>query len=143
MAQMVGETGKVVAVDVQDEMLQMVRKKAANEGLGSRIVTHKSEPNEIGIPDKVDFALAFYMVHEVRDAEAFLKEVASLLKPEGRLLIVEPKFHVSASAFRKTLGAARLAGLKVVSEPKVLFSRSILFELDNDSVNAPPNSTHI
>ena len=128
MAKMVGETGKVIAVDVQDEMLQIVKKKAAKERLESRIITHKSKPDRIGISDKVDFALAFYMVHEVPDVEAFLKEIATMLKPNGRLLIVEPKLHVSASLFEKTLEAARLAGFKPISEPKIRFSRSKLFQ---------------
>jgi ubiquinone/menaquinone biosynthesis C-methylase UbiE len=128
LAKMVGEAGKVIAVDVQDEMLQMVRKKAAKEGLESRIITYKGGQNRIGISDKVDFALAFYMIHEVPDVEAFLKEVATLLKSSGKLLIVEPKFHVSASSFKRTLKAAQLAGLKAISEPKIRFSRSILFQ---------------
>ena len=127
LAKMVGENGKVIAVDVQEEMLQMVRKKAAKEGLQSRIITHKSGQNSIGIYDKVDFALAFYMVHEVPDVKAFLKEIALLLKPNGKLLIVEPKIHVSASSFKNTLEAAKLAGLKPISEPKIRFSRSMLF----------------
>ena len=82
-------------------MLQMVRKKAAKEGLESRIITYKGGQNRISISDKVDFALAFYMIHEVPDVEAFLKEVATLIKSKGKLLIVEPKFHVSASSFRE------------------------------------------
>jgi ubiquinone/menaquinone biosynthesis C-methylase UbiE len=128
MAKMVGETGKVIAVDVQDEMLNLLRIKAAKEGLESRIITYKSEPDRIGISDKVDFVLAFYMVHEVSNVEAFLKEVALLLKPKGKLLIVEPKFHVSASSFKRTLEAAHLAGLKPVYEIKIRFSRSMLFQ---------------
>lgn len=141
MAQMVGDSGKVIAVDVQDEMLQMVRKKAAKESMESRIITYKSEVNNIVISEKVDFALTFYMVHEVPDVEAFLKEIASLLKTKGKLLIVEPKFHVSALSFQKTLDAARLAGLKEVSSPNIRFSRSVLFELVDDSVVGPPHST--
>ena len=129
MAKMVGESGKVIAVDVQEEMLQIVREKAAQQGLESRIVTRKSDPERIGISEKVDFALAFYMVHEVPNAEAFLKEVASVLKPKGRLLIVEPKMHVSAAAFEKTIEVARQAGLSPISEPKIRFSRSKLFQL--------------
>jgi ubiquinone/menaquinone biosynthesis C-methylase UbiE len=129
LAKLVGETGRVIAVDVQDEMLQMVRKKAAKEGLESRIITHKSGQNRIDISDKVDFALAFYMVHEVPSVDAFLREIASLLKPKGKLLVVEPKFHVSASSFEKTIEAARLAGFKATSEPKIRFSRSVLFEI--------------
>jgi len=129
MAMMVGESGKVIAVDVQEEMLQIVLEKAAQQELQSRIVTHKSDPDRIGISEKVDFALAFYMVHEVPNAEAFLKEIASLLKPKGRLLIVEPMFHVSATAFERTIEVARQAGLKPVSEPKIIFSRSKLLSL--------------
>ena len=129
MARMVGETGKVIAVDVQNEMLQIVRKKADKERLESRIITHKSEPDRIGISEVVDFALAFYMVHEVPNAKAFLKEIASLLKQDGKLLIVEPKFHVSASSFKRTLEAALMAGLKPIAEPKISFSRSMLFQL--------------
>lgn len=129
MAKMVGESGKVIAVDVQEEMLKLVREKAARYGMQARIVTHKSGPCGIGLSEKVDFALAFYMVHEVPDAQAFLKEVASLLKPRGKLLIVEPKMHVSAEAFKKTVEVARRAGMKIVSEPRVLFSRSKLFQL--------------
>ena len=126
---MVGETGKVIAIDAQDEMLQILRKKAVKEGLGSRIVIHRSEPDRIGVSDKVDFALAFYMIHEVPDVEAFLREVASLIKYRGKLLIVEPKFHVSATSFKKTLEAAQLAGLEPVNEPKIRFSRSVLLQL--------------
>ena len=129
LARLVGETGKVIAVDVQNEMLQMVRKKAAKEGMKSNIITYKSDPRRIGIEEKVDFALAFYMVHEVPDAEAFIKEIAAILKPNGKLLIVEPMLHVSASSFKKTLDAARLAGLKPISEPKIRLSRSVLLQL--------------
>ncbi|MCG6538156.1 MAG: class I SAM-dependent methyltransferase [Syntrophales bacterium LBB04] len=128
IARMVGETGKVIAVDVQEEMLQLVRKKAAKEGLESRIITLKSDANGLGVSDRVDFALAFYMVHEVPDVEAFLKGVASLLKREGRLLIVEPKLHVSAYSFKKTIMAAQQAGLKPIFEPKIWFSRSMLLQ---------------
>jgi ubiquinone/menaquinone biosynthesis C-methylase UbiE len=128
MAKMVGEDGKVIAVDVQDEMLQMVRKKAAKEGLESRIITHRSNPDRIGISDKVDFVLAFYMIHEVPNVDRFLREIVSLLKPKGKLLIVEPKLHVSALSFKRTLEAAQLAGLRPIAEPKIRFSRSALLQ---------------
>lgn len=130
MAKMVGESGFVIAVDLQDEMLQILRKKAIKEGLESRIVAHKSDPDRIGITDRVDFALAFYMVHEVPNALKFLKEVASMLKPKGKLLIVEPKGHVSAFSFKKTSEAAKMAGLMPISSPKIRFSRSMLFQLN-------------
>jgi Methylase involved in ubiquinone/menaquinone biosynthesis len=129
MAKMVGESGKVIAVDVQEEMLQILREKAAQQGLESRIVTQKSDPDRIGISEKVDLALAFYMVHEVPNAVAFLEEIVSILKPNGKLLVVEPKIHVSAAAFERTIEVARQAGLSPISEPKISFSRGKLFQL--------------
>jgi ubiquinone/menaquinone biosynthesis C-methylase UbiE len=130
MATMTGETGKVIAVDVQQEMLEVVRKKAERMGLTSRIRFHKSEPDRFGVGEKADFILSFYMVHEVEDRDAFLKEVRGLLKPGGKYLIVEPDFHVSKEAFDDTVAAARQAGLKPVFSPKVLLSRAALFSLE-------------
>ncbi len=68
------------------------------------------------------------MVHEVPDKKSFLSEVASQLKSDGRLLIVEPIFHVSESAFDSTLKIARSVGLEQISEPKILFSRAALLK---------------
>lgn len=128
MAEMVGDTGKVIAVDLQEEMLQILREKAARKGLQSRIITCNSNQNWTNISDKADFALAFYMIHEVPDASSLLKNIAFVLKPAGKLLIVEPKFHVSAQAFERTLETAKSAGFKPIGEPKILFSRGILLQ---------------
>jgi ubiquinone/menaquinone biosynthesis C-methylase UbiE len=129
MAEMVGENGRVISVDIQEEMLQIVRHKSEQAGLKSRIVFHRAQPEKIGISDLVDFALAFYMIHEVPDKKSFLSEVASHLKPDGRFLIVEPKLHVSKSEFDSTLRIARSAGLEQISEPKIIFSRAALLKL--------------
>lgn len=126
MAEMVGEKGRVISVDIQEEMLQMLREKSERAGLKSRIVPHKSQPDKVGLSEMAHFALAFYMIHEVPDKKKFLGEVASHLKPEGRLLIVEPKFHVSKPDFDGTLQVAQSAGLKQICEPKILFSRAAL-----------------
>ncbi len=130
MARMVGEGGKVISVDIQEEMLQFLRQKSEDAGLDSRIVLQKSMPDKIGINEKADFALAFYMVHEVPDKDGFLAEVASLLKPQGRFLIVEPKYHVSKSSFEETLEMAKSAGLEVICRPAIFFSRSALLQMN-------------
>ena len=131
MAKLVGEKGKVISVDIQEEMLQIVKNKSEREGLSSRIILHKAQPEKLGISEMVDFALAFYMVHEVPDKKSFWSEVASHLKPDGRFLIVEPKFHVSKSDFDSTLEVARSVGLEQVSEPKISFSRAALLKPDS------------
>jgi ubiquinone/menaquinone biosynthesis C-methylase UbiE len=128
MAEMVGEKGRVISVDIQDEMLQMLKQKSVQLGLESRIQIHKSQPDKIGISEKIDFALAFYMIHEVPNKESLLSEIAIILKPEGKFLIVEPKIHVSKSSFEETINMAQSAGLRPLSSPKVFFSRTVLLQ---------------
>ncbi len=128
MARMVGEEGRVISVDIQKEMLQILRQKSEQAGLASRIVLHRAEPERIGISEKVDFALAFYMVHEVPNRSGFLREVASALKPRGRFLIVEPKLHVTESSFKETVKMAESTGLTQISQPRIFFSRAALLQ---------------
>jgi ubiquinone/menaquinone biosynthesis C-methylase UbiE len=144
MARLVGERGRVISVDIQEKMLETVSRRAERQGLQSRIQLHQSEPYKIGVNEQVDFALAFWMVHEVPNIEAFLKELLIILKPEARFLLVEPKIHVTASDFQKTVELACAAGLKLCSEPNVRMSRAVLFAKgQSDSplgdANAPDN----
>ncbi len=126
MARMVGKNGTVIAADLQQEMLEKLRARAAAKRLKNTIQYHLCEPERIGIVRRVDFILAFYMVHEVPDPGGFFREAKGLIKPDGRFLYVEPKFHVSKQEFRTMLGKAEAAGWRVVRFPKVLFSRSVL-----------------
>jgi ubiquinone/menaquinone biosynthesis C-methylase UbiE len=127
MARLVGPSGRVISVDLQPEMLDMVRSRAGQQGLQNRIHLHRCRPDSLGLAEPVDFVLAFWMVHEVPHRAAFLTEVRDLLKPEARFLVAEPKFHVSASDFQKTVALARSVGLEQRAEPNVSVSRAALF----------------
>jgi hypothetical protein len=76
----------------------------------------------------VDFALAFWMVHEVPDAKNLLSQVRALIKPNAHFLVVEPKIHVSEARFKQIVETARAVGLQVESEPKVAISRAVVFK---------------
>ncbi len=128
LAWMVGEAGRVIACDLQEGMLHKVRKKICGTELEGRITLHRCDHDRIGISEPVDFVLAFYMVHEVPDQEAFFREIRSILKPAGQVLVVEPPFHVSMAAFGKTLERARAGGLVPVQRPRVLFSKAVLLK---------------
>ncbi len=125
IAQMVGKFGRVIAADLQEGMLQKLRGKIHGIEVESRIALHRSEANKIGLSEKVDFALAFYVVHEIPNQKEFFKELESILHPSGQVLVVEPPFHVSKSAFADTIGKARDAGLKPAKGPKILFSKTV------------------
>ena len=126
MAMMVGESGRVFATDLQEGMLGLLRSKIQGSGLEQRITPHKCERTKIGVSVELDFVLAFYMVHELPDQAAFFTEIEATLKGDGRLLIIEPPFHVSKSAFDTTMEKACDAGLTLVDRPKVLLSKTAL-----------------
>ncbi|MBW2739492.1 MAG: class I SAM-dependent methyltransferase, partial [Deltaproteobacteria bacterium] len=65
MAQMVGKSGRVIAADLQEGMLQKVRDKIKGTEFEKRITLHQCEKNKIGVSEYVDFVLLFYMVHEI------------------------------------------------------------------------------
>jgi len=126
MARMVGKSGRVIASDVQEGMLQIVKEKVKGTELDGRILLHKCGEDKIGVSASVDFVLLFYMVHEVPDKERFFNEIGTIVKPQGKVLIVEPPFHVSKSAFEATVEKAGDAGFVIVERPRVFFSRAVL-----------------
>ena len=126
MANMVGQAGRVIACDLQQGMLDRVRDKIEGTELGDRITLHKCEEDRIGITDQVDFVLLFYVVHEVPDQKSLFSEIASILKPVGQVLIVEPPFHVSKAAFAETIREAREVGFADSEGVKVAFSKSVV-----------------
>jgi ubiquinone/menaquinone biosynthesis C-methylase UbiE len=128
MARLVGERGRVIAVDLQQGMLDRMMRTAEREGVGARIQPRKCEADAIGVSESADFALAFYMVHEVPDVARFVRQVAEMLRPQGRFLLVEPKLHVSAADYSRTVEIAQRVGLMPVSEPRVALSRSTLLQ---------------
>lgn len=128
LAKMVGSSGMVIAADLQEGMLSRVKKKVKGTELEDRIMLHKCESDRIGLSEKVDLAISLYMLHEVPNQEKTLNEIASILKPNGRLLIAEPYIHVSKKAFERTLRIAQNIGFTVVEKPDIFFSRAVLFK---------------
>jgi ubiquinone/menaquinone biosynthesis C-methylase UbiE len=128
LAQLVGSSGRVIAVDLQEGMLNKIRGKIKGTEIEKRIVLYKCDKNSIGITEKVAFVLLFYMVHELPDKDNFFAEIARILQPTGRILIVEPPFHVSKSDFEISLGKAAAAGLTQSQGPKIFLSKTAILQ---------------
>lgn len=126
IAKMLSDSGKVIAADLQQGMLDKVIKKIKGTGLEHRIVIHKCEDNKIGVTENVDFVLAFYMIHEVPNQDNLFGELKSILKPDGKIYIIEPKFHVSKASFEDMINKTKSIGFEVIDRPKVFFSRTVL-----------------
>jgi len=124
MAKIVGDAGRVIAVDLQQEMLDITHKRAQRDGVAHRIQLQKVEQGNIGVIGQADFALAFWMAHEVEDAPSFFRQVFSVLKPGGTLLVAEPKMHVSKPRFEELMRFAQEVGFTTSSTPCIRFSRA-------------------
>jgi SAM-dependent methyltransferase len=124
MAKLVGNGGRVIAVDLQQKMLDVLVKRAENAGVAERITTHRCEKDSIGLSEPVDFALASYSAHEVPDLQRLLAEIHGCLRPDGRFLVIEPIGHVGPEDFEAMLCLAEEVGFHVQERPRVRLSRA-------------------
>ncbi|MBC8872782.1 MAG: class I SAM-dependent methyltransferase [Planctomycetes bacterium] len=128
MARLVGNCGRVVAVDLQQKMLDALRKRAAKAGVADRIHTHRCQRDSLGVETTVDFVLAFYSVHEVPDSRRLFREIHNCLRPRGKLLVVEPIGHVTAPAFQQTVSRAEEIGFTLQDRRRIRLSRAALLK---------------
>jgi SAM-dependent methyltransferase len=131
LARLVGPCGRVVAVDIQPRMLAGLKRRAARAGLQERVETRVAAPDSLGVRDlagRVDFALAFALVHELPAAGCFFTEVAAALKPGAYLLLAEPTGHVSAAEFENELQVAAQVSLQLADRPAIRHNRTALLK---------------
>jgi ubiquinone/menaquinone biosynthesis C-methylase UbiE len=129
LARMVGPKGRVVAVDIEPKMLSVLERRAKKAGLLDRIEIRQVEGEGLGLEEltgEVDFSVALHMVHEVPDQASFFTDVWQALKPDGKLLVIEPKGHVSQDQFEQTIGFAKKIGFRAEAPPGKAGSRNAL-----------------
>ncbi len=89
MAPKVGKTGKVLAVDVQDEMLQTLRQRAAAKKITNVEVIRASDTDPHLPTGAVDLVLVVDVYHELAHPYEVMQRVRDSLKPDGRVAFVE------------------------------------------------------
>jgi len=131
LARMVGSEGKVVAVDMEPRMLSRLERRARRAKLAERLEIRQCDAGGLGIDDLsegVDFCTAIHVVHEVPDPATFFGEIWRSLKPGAKLLVIEPKGHVSAEDFGRSVAVAEEAGLRHIESPHIRGDLEALFE---------------
>ncbi len=131
LAKLVGDSGRVIAIDVQPKMIAGLKRRAAKAQLLERIDARLCSPETMGLDDlagKVDFTLAYAVVHELPSSAKFFAEVSRASKPHAKLLLAEPRGHVNEAAFNAELRDASGAGLKVVERLALKRSHAALLE---------------
>lgn len=131
IARRTGPTGKVIAVDLQPKMVDGLTRRARRAGLLKRIEAIACADGDLGLaarPGVVDLAVVIHVLHEVRDRQRFLEQLYDALRPGGRLLLLEPKGHVSREALDAELDLAQRLGFRPAGEPPHGRSHGALLE---------------
>lgn len=131
MARMVGSGGRVVCVDLQEKMLQSLENRARRAKVSKTIETRSCGQESLdldGLEGQMDFVLASAVVHEVPDASRLFQELYGVMKAGAKLLVSEPRGHVTVEDFAKTTAAAEERGFVIVGRPAVWRSRTVLME---------------
>jgi len=114
MAKMVGSTGKVYCFDIQEKMLSKLISRAKSENLDfilePRLATENNSFSDLN--QSIDFALLFYVAHEVPNQNDLFRKLALMLKPGALLYFEEPKGHITLNDFEESVKIAERNGFK-------------------------------
>jgi ubiquinone/menaquinone biosynthesis C-methylase UbiE len=130
LARLVGPDGRVICVDVQQGMLDSLVRRASRAGLESVIEPRLGTQETLELDDlagRVDLVTAFHVVHEAAYPRRFLGECCASLATGGRLLVAEPRRHVSDADFAETFATIETLGLEPMPAPAIRWSHSALF----------------
>jgi ubiquinone/menaquinone biosynthesis C-methylase UbiE len=128
LARRVGPNGKVYAEDVQQEMLEAIKRRVEREGLSKRVEPIFGIQSDPRLPEPVDAALIVDAYYEMEAPVTLLRKLARSLKPTGRIGIVEftkegggpgPAMEERVDPER-VIRDASAAGLRVVARPNFL-----------------------
>jgi predicted methyltransferase len=89
MARAVAPSGRVYAVDIQPEMLRLLRERAKGEGL-TNVEPVLGENDDPKLPSQsLDWILLVDVYHELQQPKAILAELSESLKPDGKVALLE------------------------------------------------------
>jgi imidazolonepropionase-like amidohydrolase/SAM-dependent methyltransferase/pimeloyl-ACP methyl ester carboxylesterase len=136
IARRVAPDGKALAVDVQPEMLQLLRELADEEGIEG-IETIASAPDDPRLPPKaVDWVLLADVYHEIASPAIVLSRMRESLAPGGRVALLEYRAedgtgdHIKADhqmSVRQVLSEWKAAGFALVALNEILPSQHLFF----------------
>ncbi|HXW08488.1 MAG TPA: methyltransferase domain-containing protein [Vicinamibacterales bacterium] len=117
LARAVGSGGKVYAVEIDQDFLDLIARKARDQQV-SNIVTVLGKPRDPALPaPDVDLAFLHDVMHHIEDRPGYLEQLARYIKPRGRIAVVEfnpdtsphrddPRMHVTKESLRAWMSAA-------------------------------------
>jgi ubiquinone/menaquinone biosynthesis C-methylase UbiE len=103
-SQIVGEKGKVYAVDTNQEFLEFIDTQAIRLGLTNITTIHATEQTIPLPPNSVDLFFVRSVYHHLQNRIQYFIAAKKLLKPHGRIAIIEYTQHGSRFSFHRRSG---------------------------------------
>jgi ubiquinone/menaquinone biosynthesis C-methylase UbiE len=135
-ARLVGQEGRVIAIDIEPKMIERVRSRAQAEGVGNveaRVADVCDLPFDDGVFDAI-YLIA--VIGEIPDQIAALKEFRRVLSPSGTIafseLLMDPDYPLAESLVRK----AGMVGFRLKRRLGSFFSYTLVLEKDT-AVESP------
>lgn len=88
LSEAVGPRGRVIAVDLDPGMLQIIQEEAADRG-ATNVSVHAGQAEDPGIPVPVDLVFLANTYHHIENPAVYFRGVRRYLKPGGRLVIID------------------------------------------------------
>ena len=89
LAKAIGSSGTLFAVEVDQDLLDIIGERAVKENLGNiRTVLGEFEDPKLPASD-LDVAFFHDVLHHIENREEYLKATASYLNPEGRMVVID------------------------------------------------------
>ena len=125
LADAVGPTGRVYAVDVDRGLVDYLRGRAEREGR-TQVVAVLAGPDDPKLPEPVDLVFTCNTYHHLEDRVAYFRRVRERLRPGGRVAVIdfaEGRHGTPRAVIQKELGAA---GFRLLAAPDLLERQSFL-----------------
>ncbi len=125
LAQAVAPTGTLLAVDIDQGLLDHITQRAREEKV-TNIQPVLGEFDDPNLPTRVDVAFFHDVLHHIEKRQAYLKTLATYVKPDGRVVVIDmffdgpdgphrnqPEMHITQEQVRRWMAAA---GFPVMQE---------------------------
>ena len=89
IAPLVGPTGRVLAIDIEPKMLEVIAERASREHVTNIATVRSSERDPNLAPHSVDLLFMVDVYHELEYPYEVMRKVREALKPGGRVALVE------------------------------------------------------
>jgi len=121
-AKIAGETGRVIALDINPAAVEYVSRKIAGSGLAN-VETRLADATETRLVDEsVDLAFLFGVMHSFKDVNKLLREMNRVLTPNGILSI---QSRLPEKELLETVGATQLFKFREATKGVYVFEKKL------------------